>query len=49
MLKFSRLLLKLLAEPTAVLFGDGGEQPAGLFVVRLEWFEEGQLGAGITG
>jgi hypothetical protein len=32
MLEFSGLLLKLLAEPTAVLFGDGGDQPAGVLV-----------------
>ena len=70
MLGFSGQLLKLLAEPAAVLFGDGGDQPAGVFValqfdqlelmqqadlqldhhnVGLEGFEDGQLGAGITG
>jgi hypothetical protein len=49
MLVFSGLLLKLLAEPTTVLFGDSGDQPAGVFVVGLEGFENGQLGAGITG
>ena len=32
MLVFSGLLLKLLAEPTTVLFGDGGDQPAGVLV-----------------
>jgi hypothetical protein len=49
MLVFSGLLLKLLAKPTTVLFGDGGDQPAGVFLVGLEGFEDGQLGAGITG
>jgi len=70
MLVFNGLLLKLLAEPTTVLFGDGGDQPAGVFValqfdqlelmqqadlqldhhnVGLEGFENGQLGASITG
>ena len=48
MLVFNGLLLKLLAEPTTVLFGDAGDQPAGVFLVGLEGFENGQLGAGIT-
>ena len=70
MLVFSRPVLQLLAEPTTVLFGDGGDQTAGVFValqldqlelmqqadlqldynnMGLERFEDGQLGAGITG
>ena len=70
MLLFSGSLLELLAKPTTVLFGDGVDQPAGMFIalqfdqlklmqqaylqldhhnVGLERFEDGQLGAGITG
>ena len=70
MVEFCGLLLELLAEPTAVLFGDGVDQSAGMLValqfdqlklmqqadlqldnynVGFEGFENGQLGAGITG
>jgi hypothetical protein len=47
MLVFNGLLLKLLAEPTTVLFGDGGDQPAGVFVAlqfdHLELMQQADL------